>query len=188
MAIISPSIRTRNHPGHDGPGDKQYDRPCGYRHNPAFILSYRVAERMAARMGMTLQQAHQFVIGFGQVTQELLFEGTPVGIPHFGVLFVAPSMCRLNGLALAASLDKRGRPVAAAKVRARHGTVVKVNRVRLSQSVVFKRVYLDNLMYTGTVNQHLVAERTRMKHLQHNLEFTPDTQVPTKRRIHQKGL
>lgn len=146
MAILNKSLNVP--PERRGRvGDQRHGAVGGYRRSKAFVLSYAVADALAAQTDLTAEQAHRYLMALGKVAQALLLRGQPIGIPYLGVLCIEEQVRRVS----ATGFQKEGAMVR----RLRHA------RLRMSDDM--RRLFNDNAIFTGDLLHHFQKESERLK-------------------------
>jgi len=141
-------------------GDKRYGAPGGYPDSAHMLLSAAVVDRLSARMGCPVPEAERFLRAFGQVAQDMLLNGEPVGIPFLGVLNVRQVAKRL----VAANLNRHGQgpPHSSQRtLRGSDGNRYMVRYVNWWQPRSLRKLFHDNALYTGSLADHVASARGR---------------------------
>lgn len=155
MPILNKRIRCSK----EGLGDKRYGTVGGYRDGGAFVCSYAVAERLAARAGIDVEHAHRYLIALGVVAQEMLLAGEPVGLPHLGVLHIRERRMRVDPTALASHLREKGvKPRGKVKPY-----IARMRTVGFTQPLRLRRMFKESAIFTGPLADHVASKRRQLK-------------------------
>lgn len=156
--------RSTTRPAHKV-GDKVYGAPGGSRRSMSFVLSYRVADRIAATAGLDREAAHRFLIAFGKTALEMLMAGQPIGIPHVGVLHLSEKTRRVSTAGLREHARRNG---FLRSPSPKEGEVVRVRTPTLTVSENMRGYINDNARKTGSLRSHMRAAyehlRRRLRH------------------------